>query len=158
MTQDVIFCVILHLNKYFASMLCESHFKSSFGNVKAFNLKKFKLSLSPAEGGPAAGGAMAGKSFRQFLGRTIFGLNPSIPFQKPLEVKNLHLGYLKRHNAVWGPDLSCTSSLPLNFPSGRQVSSFHWHLLVDLAVYQYAKFGALNRRINKTRSSENRSG
>ena len=45
-------------------------------------------------------------------------------------------------------------------PSGRQVSSSQapGHSLVDLVVYQYAKFGALNQRVNKTRSSENRSG
>ena len=29
-------------------MRCKSHFKSCFGNVKAFNLKKLKLSLSPS--------------------------------------------------------------------------------------------------------------
>ena len=44
-----------HISKHFtrsstgpsanpSTMLCESHFKSSFGNVKAFNLKKLKLS------------------------------------------------------------------------------------------------------------------
>ena len=30
------------------TMRCERHFKSSFGNVKAINLKKIKLSLSRA--------------------------------------------------------------------------------------------------------------
>ena len=45
-----------------AAMLFESHFKSSFGNVKAFNLKKIKIIAEPAgvaamaAGGPAAGG------------------------------------------------------------------------------------------------------
>ena len=41
-------------------MRFESHFKSSFGNIKAFNLKKFKIVAEPvaamAGGGPAAGG------------------------------------------------------------------------------------------------------
>ena len=40
-----------------------------------------------AGGGPAAGGAMAVKFLRQSLGRTVFGLNLSIPFQKPLDVQ-----------------------------------------------------------------------
>ena len=35
-------------------MLCESHFKSPFGNVNAFNLKKLKLSLSPSPQWPQA--------------------------------------------------------------------------------------------------------
>ena len=43
-----------------APMLFESHFKSYFGNVKAFILKKFKIIAEPvaamAAGGPAAGG------------------------------------------------------------------------------------------------------
>ena len=38
----------------FNSMQLESHFKSSFGNVKAFNLKKLKLSLSPSPQWPQA--------------------------------------------------------------------------------------------------------
>ena len=57
-------------------MRCESHFKSSFGNVKAFNLKKLKLSLSPSPQWPQAAccwGATAGKFLRQSLGRTVFG-------------------------------------------------------------------------------------
>ena len=42
-------------------MRCESHFNPSFGNVKAFNLKKIKkINAEPvaamAAGGPAAGG------------------------------------------------------------------------------------------------------
>ena len=49
----------------------KSHFHCSFGNVKAFNLKKIKLFAEPvaamAAGGPAAGGAMAGKFLRQTL-------------------------------------------------------------------------------------------
>ena len=64
-------------------MRCESHFKSgSFGNVKAFNLKKIKIIAEPvaamAAGGPAAGGrpGSLGKSrfLRQTKGRTVFGL------------------------------------------------------------------------------------
>ena len=35
-------------------MRCESHFNRSFGNVKAFNLKKLKLSLSPSPQWPQA--------------------------------------------------------------------------------------------------------
>ena len=42
------------------TMRCESHFKSCFGNVKAFNLKKIKIIAEPVAamvgGGPAAGG------------------------------------------------------------------------------------------------------
>ena len=41
-------------------MRCESHFKSSFGNVKTFNLKKIKIIAEPvaamAAGSPATGG------------------------------------------------------------------------------------------------------
>ena len=41
-------------------MRFESHFKSYFGNVKAFNLKKIKIISEPvaimAAGGPAAEG------------------------------------------------------------------------------------------------------
>ena len=37
-----------------AAIRFESHFKSSFGNVKAFNLKKLKLSLSPSPQWPQA--------------------------------------------------------------------------------------------------------
>ena len=36
------------------SMQFESHFKSYFGNVKAFNLKKLKLLLSPSQQWPQA--------------------------------------------------------------------------------------------------------
>ena len=60
-------------------MRCESHFNPSFGNVKAFNLKKLKLSLSPSPQWPQAalrhwqGGATAGKFLRQTKGRTFFG-------------------------------------------------------------------------------------
>ena len=66
-------------------MLFESHFKSYFENVKAFNFKKFKIIAEPvagmAGGGPAAGGATAGKFLRQSLGRTVFRLQffESIP-------------------------------------------------------------------------------
>ena len=35
-------------------MRCESHFNPSFGNVKAFNLKKLKLSLSLSQQWPQA--------------------------------------------------------------------------------------------------------
>ena len=65
-------------------MRFESHFKSYFGNVKAFNFKKIKIIAEPvaamAGGGFAAGGrwpcgwgAMAGEFLRQSLGRTVFG-------------------------------------------------------------------------------------
>ena len=78
--------------------LCDSksHFNRSFGNVKAFNLKKLKLSLSPSQQWPQAAcgwGATAGKFLRQTKGslRTVFRLrlarNPLNPFQKPLEVQ-----------------------------------------------------------------------
>ena len=39
---------------YAQAMRFESHFKSSFGNSKAFNLKKLKLSLSPSPQWPQA--------------------------------------------------------------------------------------------------------
>ena len=52
---------------------------------------------------------------------------------------------------IWTAQAASRSIAP-----GRQVSSSH--LLVDLVVYQYAKFGALNQRIYKSRSSENLSG
>ena len=71
----------------------KSHFNRSFGNVKAFNLKKIKLSLSgPSPQWPQAAcgwGATAGKFLRQTKGRTVFGLESfeSWPFQKPLEVQ-----------------------------------------------------------------------
>ena len=60
-------------------MRFESHFKSYFGNVKAFNLKKFKIIAEPVAAmaaGPEAAfgwGATAGKFLRQSLGRTVFG-------------------------------------------------------------------------------------
>ena len=68
-------------------MRFESHFKSYFGNVKAFNFKILKLSLSPSPQWPQAAccwGATAGKFLRQTKGkssRTVFGLESfeSIP-------------------------------------------------------------------------------
>ena len=49
--------LFMHLS---ATMQCESHFKTSFGNLKAFNLKKIKIIAETvsamAGGGPAAGG------------------------------------------------------------------------------------------------------
>ena len=76
------------------SMQFESHFKSYFGNVKAFNLKEIKIIAEPvaamAGGGPAAGGRRRASSrvLRQSrLGSPgpseAFDLNPSNPFQKP---------------------------------------------------------------------------
>ena len=57
-------------------MRFESHFKSSFGNVNAFNLKKLKIIAEPvaamAAGSPAAGGRRQASSGA--LGsRTVFG-------------------------------------------------------------------------------------
>ena len=65
-------------------MRFESHFKSYFGNVKAFNLKKLKLSLSPSPQWPEVAlrlGGDGGKFLKQSLGRTVFGLESfeSIP-------------------------------------------------------------------------------
>ena len=59
-------------------MRFESHFKSYFGNVKAFNLKKFKIIAEPvaamAGGGLRLGGDGRRIMFlRQSLGRTVFG-------------------------------------------------------------------------------------
>ena len=110
-----------------------------------------------AAGGPAAGG----RRQASFLGRAQAGpsleRNPSNPFQKPLEVQQkLALVLSEEAQCSLGANLNGASRLLLNCPSGRQVSSSHQ--LVGLAVYQYAKFEALNRRINKTRSSENMSG
>ena len=70
----------------------KSHFNRSFGNIKAFNLKKLKLSLSPSPPWPQAAcgwGATAGKFLRQTKGGTVFGLESfeSIPDLKPLEVQ-----------------------------------------------------------------------
>ena len=70
----------------------KSHFNRSFGNIKAFNLKKLKLSLSPSPPWPQAAcgwGAKAGKFLRQTKGGTVFGLESfeSIPDLKPLEVQ-----------------------------------------------------------------------
>ena len=79
------------------TMRFESHFKSYFGNVKAFNLKKIKIIAEPVTSHespqwPEAAcgwGAMAGEFLRQTKGRTGPSLerNPSNPFQKPLEVQ-----------------------------------------------------------------------
>ena len=48
-------------------MRFDSHFKSYFGNVKAFNLKKIKIIAEPvaamAGGGPAAGGRRRASSW-----------------------------------------------------------------------------------------------
>ena len=52
--------ILVTLSNIGNTMRFESHFKSSFGNIKAFNLKKFKIVAEPvaamAGGGPAAGG------------------------------------------------------------------------------------------------------
>ena len=75
-----------------AESLCgsKSHFNRSFGNVKAFNLKKLKLSLSPSQQWPQAA-LLLGRWQASSLGRPKAGpsldLNPSNPFQKPLEVQ-----------------------------------------------------------------------
>ena len=49
------------------SMRFESHFKSYFGNVKAFNLKKFKIIAEPvaamAGGGLRLGGLCDSKAY-----------------------------------------------------------------------------------------------
>ena len=52
------------------TMLCESHLKSSFGNVKAFNLNKKKGRRQPYCWGTTAGKF---KFLRQTKGRTVFG-------------------------------------------------------------------------------------
>ena len=73
--------------------LCYSKLISRVGNVKAFNLKKIKIIAEPvaamAAGGPVAG-PLGGDGRQVFcLGRPKAGpsldLNPSNPFQKPLE-------------------------------------------------------------------------
>ena len=46
--------IVQHVNTIWKPMRFESHFKSYFGNVKAFNLKKLKLSLSPSPQWPEA--------------------------------------------------------------------------------------------------------
>ena len=46
------------------AMKFERHFKSSFGNVKAFNLKKLKLSLSPSPQWPQAALRLGGDGRR----------------------------------------------------------------------------------------------
>ena len=72
-------------------MQFESHFKSSFGNVKAFNLKKIKIIAEPVAAMAARGPAAGGRRQASSLGRPKAGpsleRNPSNPFQKPLEVQ-----------------------------------------------------------------------
>ena len=72
-------------------MRFESHFKSYFGNVKAFNLKKIKIIPEPvaamAGGGPAAGGRWQASSLGRPKAGLSFERNPSNPFEKPLEVQ-----------------------------------------------------------------------
>ena len=74
-------------------MRFESHFKSYFGNVKAFNLKKIKIIPEPvaamarAGGGPEAGGRWQASSLGRPKAGPSFERNPSNPFEKPLEVQ-----------------------------------------------------------------------
>ena len=69
----------------------ESHLTSSFGNVKAFNLKKIEIIAEPvaamAAEGPAAGGRRQASSLGRPKAGPSFERNPSNPFQKPLEVQ-----------------------------------------------------------------------
>ena len=73
-------------------MLCESHFKSSFENVKAFNLKMLKLTLSPLQARsngrrrPCCWGATA-SSLGRPKAESSLNLNPSNPFQKHLKTQ-----------------------------------------------------------------------
>ena len=80
--------LFMHLS---ASMRCESHFKSPFGNVNAFNLKKLKFISEPvaalAAGGPAAGGRWQANSLGRPKAGPSLERNPSNSFQKPLEVQ-----------------------------------------------------------------------
>ena len=73
-------------------MQCESYFKSSFGNVKALNLKKLKMFIaepvaSMATGGPAAGARRQASSLGRPKAGPSLERNPSNPFQKSLEVQ-----------------------------------------------------------------------
>ena len=72
-------------------MRFESHFKSYFGNVKAFNLKKFKIIAEPvaamAGGGPYAELRQEANSLGRAEAGPSLERNPSNPFQKPLEVQ-----------------------------------------------------------------------
>ena len=111
-------------------MRFESHFKSYFGNVKAFNLKKFKIIAEPVAamegGGPAAGGWWQANSLGRPKAGPSLDLNPSNPFQKPLEVQyTLALGLSEEAQCSLGANLNGASRLLLNCPSGRQVSSSH---------------------------------
>ena len=114
-------------------MRCESHFKSSFGNVKAFNLKKLKLSLTPSPQWPQAAlrlgaAATAGRFLRQSLGRTVFGLDSfeSIPETSRSSVETCTWPICQEEaQCSLGANLSGASRLLLNCPSGRQVSSSH---------------------------------
>ena len=114
-------------------MQCESHFKSSFGNVKAFNLKKLKLSLSPSLQWPQSArrlGATAGKFLSQTVPKAGPSLerNPSNQFQKPsrssVETYTWNF-YCAEAQCSLGANLNRASLLLLNCPSGRQVSSSH---------------------------------
>ena len=72
-------------------MRFERHFKNSFENKKAFNLKKIKIIAEPvaamARGGPAGGGRWQAYSLGRPKAGQSLDLNPSNPFQKPLEVQ-----------------------------------------------------------------------
>ena len=94
------------------SALCDaklSHFNPSFGNVKAFNLKKLKLTLIPSPQWPQAALRLGGD------GRQVpkagpgpsLERNPSNPFQKPLEVqKKLALGLSEEAQCSLGANSS----------------------------------------------------
>ena len=47
-----------------SAMRFESHFKSYFGNVKAFNLKKFKIIAEPVAAMAAGGLRLGGDGWR----------------------------------------------------------------------------------------------
>ena len=79
-----------HLEPW-VTMRFESHFKSPFGNVNAFNLKKIKIIAEPvaamAAGGPAAGRRRQASSLGRPKAGPSLERKPSNPFQKPLEVQ-----------------------------------------------------------------------
>ena len=121
---------------------------------------KIKIIAEPvaamAAGGPAAGGRRQASSLGRPKAGPSLDLNPSNPFQKPLEVQQtLALGLSEEAQCSLGANLNGTSRLLLNCPSGRQGSSSPQ--LINLVVYLHAKFVELNLRIKETRSSENRS-
>ncbi len=68
----------------------------------------------------------------------------------PESSRNLNCSWSEEAQCSWGPILSTTSCPVPRDCSDWWFYSVHW--IANLPVYQCTKFGALNPRINKTRS------